>query len=234
MTTAFGADDRLEPLYQHHSCDLPWTRPSEGSASQPDTAGTARGIPPSAEVREALMGYTAQYTADLEEAMKSAREEATQDSPPTEAYVQTERGHCIGQGWHLPSVVAFLVIALEQVLPVESTAAPPLPTWHRERWMEPCSMPPSQRDHIFHTAAEMLATFTPPEDIPPEYLRKLDVSGSGTTPTLRARETRNFARCPSRHGPEGPWRSRCARQTGQDRPARFLVEPMAPRSNPAL
>ena len=112
------------------------------------------------------MGYTAQYTADLEEAMKSAREEATQDSPPTEAYVQTERGHCIGQGRHLPSVVAFLVIALEQVLPVESTAAPPLLTWHRERWIEPCSMPPSQRDHIFHTAAGMLATFTPPEDIP--------------------------------------------------------------------
>ena len=180
------------------------------------------------------MGYTAQYTADLEEAMKSAREEATQDSPPTEAYVQTERGHCIGQGWHLPSVAAFLVIALEQVLPVESTAAPPLPTWHRERWMEPCSMPPSQRDHIFHTAAGILATFTPPEDMPPEYLRKLDVSGSGTTPTLRALETRIFARCPLRRGPEGPWRSRCARQTGQDRPARFLVEPMAPRSNPAL
>ncbi len=135
---------------------------------------------------------------------ESAREEATQDSPPTEAYVQTERGHCIGQGWHLPSVVAFLVIALEQVLPVESTTAPPLLTWHRERWMEPCSMPPSQRDHIFHTAAGMLATFTPPEDIPPEYLRKLDVSGSGTTPTQRALETRIFARCPSRHGPVGP------------------------------
>ena len=83
MMTAFEADDRRQPLYPYHSCNLLWTRPREGSASQPDTAGTAHGIPLSAEDREALMGYTVQYTADLEEAMKSAREEAMQDSPPT-------------------------------------------------------------------------------------------------------------------------------------------------------
>ena len=111
------------------------------------------------------MGYTVHYTADLEEAMKSAREEAMQDSPPTRAEVQTKRKHCLGQGWHLPSVVALLVIALAQVLPVGSTAAPPLLTWHREQWMEPCSMPPSKQDHIFHTAMGMLAPLIPPEDI---------------------------------------------------------------------
>ena len=102
MTTAFEADDPLQPLCQYHSCDLPWTRPSVGSTSQPDTAGTARGIPLSAEDREALVGYTIHYTADLEEAMKADREEALQDSPPTKAEVQTKRKHCIGQGWHLP------------------------------------------------------------------------------------------------------------------------------------
>ena len=101
------------------------------------------------------MGYTTHYTADLEEAMKAAREEAMQDSPPTEAEVHTMRKNCVGQGWHLPSVIALLVIALAQILPVGSSAAPPLFTWQQEQWMEPRSMPPRQQDHIFHTAMGM-------------------------------------------------------------------------------
>ena len=172
MVAAFEADDRRKPLYQYHSCNLLWARPGVDSATHPDTAGTEHGIPLSAEDREALMGYTFQYTADLEEAMKAAREEAMQDSPPTTTEVQTKRKHCIGQGWHLPSVTALLVIALAQILPVGSSAAPPLSTWQQEHWMEPRSMPLSQQEHIFHTAIGMLAPLIPPEDILHRTYRK--------------------------------------------------------------
>ncbi len=120
MVAAFESDDRRQPLYQYHSCNLLWPRPGIDPATNPDTAGTKHGIPLSAEDREALMGYTIQYTADPEQAMKAAHEETMQDSPPTEAEVHTMRKNCIGQGWHLPSVIALLVIALAQILPVGS------------------------------------------------------------------------------------------------------------------
>ena len=150
MVAAFKADSRRQPLHQYHSCNLLWARHGVDSATHPGTAGTEHGIPLCAEDREALMGYTTHYIAALEKAMKAACEEAMQDSPLTEDKVHTMRNNCIGQGWHLPSVIALLVIALAQILPVGSSDAPPLLTWQQEQWMQPRSMQPQQCTSATH------------------------------------------------------------------------------------
>ena len=111
------------------------------------------------------MSYTIHYTADQDKAMKAVHEKTMHDSPPNKAEAQTKRKHYIGQGWHLPNITAPLVIALEQILPVGPSAAPPLSTWQQEQWTEPHNMTPSQQNHIFHTAIEMLPPFIPPQDI---------------------------------------------------------------------
>ena len=94
--------------------------------------------------------------------------ENLQMAPPDSLQIDTKCKHCVGLGWHLPSVITLLVIVLAQILPVQSQTVPQRCTWGEEQWKQIYAGAPERQADIFQQAIDMMLPRRPPPELAKE------------------------------------------------------------------